>query len=59
MCLERAGMTACGSTVGILALEGAWRGFIAELIDLFGGSNRSLLEPEAQFYVTFFPFSLW
>lgn len=59
MCLERAGMTVCGSTVGIPALEGAWRGFIAELIDLFGGSNRSLLEPEAQFYVTFFPFSLW
>lgn len=48
-------MTVCGSTVGSPALEGAWRGFIAELIDLFGGSNRSLLEPEAQFCVTFFP----
>lgn len=54
-CLQRAGVTVCGSTVSTPALEGAWRGFVAGLTDLFGGSDRSLLEPEARFYVTSFP----
>lgn len=53
--LPGAGVTACGSAVSTPALEGAGRGFVAGLTDLFGGSGRSLLEPEAQFCVTFFP----
>lgn len=48
-------MTACGSAVSTPASEGAGRGLVAGLTDLFGGSDQSLLEPDAQFCVTFFP----